>query len=238
MTLYKLSRKLGFYSIIFQGKLHETDIYYDTEARLLTGAGLLLRKKITPRRTYFSLVRISTLDNIEFREKKSFLGECDKNDNPNEFPDQIADGINKIFNNLFTVNVKDIVKHCTPYIKIDIMGNKYKVVSGTGYEVDMSFENLKIRNMRTGKKANTKNFSLKMPMNPAYEKEKEDILDTIDRYCKEMFYIKRNRFEIAEVLVKENEPENQLNDKNKEKTKKKSRKEIKAELKAKEEQNQ
>lgn len=239
MTVFKLSRKLGFYNIINMGKIKQTEIYYDTDKLLFTGAGLLLRKKITPKRTYFSLVRISTLKNIENREKKSFLGECDRNDQPSDFPDQIADGINRIFANLFTINISDIVKHCTPYIRTEITGNKYKIVSGTGYEVIMTFEDFKIKNMRTGHKAKTRNFSLEFPNNPAYEHEKQYILETIDKYCKEVFYVKRNRFEIAEVLVKDRviEEDENGNQKPQEKPKKKTRKELKEERKAQEEKN-
>lgn len=202
MTLQKLSNKLGFYSIINCGKLNNTEIIYDTDKKLLTGSGLILRKKITPQRVYFSLVRVSSMNNLATREKKSFLGECELKDQPNDFPVQIADAINKIFNNLFTINLVDVVKHCTPYIKIDITGNQYKIVSGTGYEADMTFENLAVRDMRTGRKAKVRNFSLEMESNPHYERERQQILDAVEHYCKEMVPINRNRFEIAEVAVR------------------------------------
>ncbi len=201
LTLLKLNQNLGFYNIIGQGKIKDTEIYYDTEKKLLSGAGLLLRKKITPKRTYFSLVRISGMDNIENREKKSFLGECEEGDNPSDFPEQIAEEINRIFNNLFTINVVDIVKHCSPYIRIDISGNRYKLVSGTGCEAEITFETLKIRDMRTGRKAKRRNFSIEMADDANYKKEREEILDVIDRHCKEVFFVRRNRFEIAEATV-------------------------------------
>ena len=238
-TLQKLSNKLGFYTIINEGKIRDIEIVYDTERRLLSGAGLILRKKITPKRTYFTLIRISSMNNIENREKKSFLGECERNDQPSDFPEQIANEINKVFINLFTVNLEEIVKHCTPYIKTEITGNRYRIISGTGYEVEMDFENLNVKNMRTGKKAKKRNFSLEFENNPHYEKEREDILDVVDKYCKEMFFVNRNRFEIAEVLVKEierDENETGTGDGKKVEQKKKSRKELKAERKKQEEE--
>ena len=109
-TLQKLTRKLGFYTIIFKEKIKDVETIYDTDKKLLTGAGLILRKKITPKRAYFSLIRLSTMSNIKNREKKSFLGECEPKDQPSDFPVQIADAINKVFNNLFTINLVDIVK--------------------------------------------------------------------------------------------------------------------------------
>ena len=213
-TLHKLQRSLGFYSIILDGKIAEIETVYDTDKRLLTGAGLILRKKSSPKRTYFSLVRINSVASLQNREKKSFLGECDANDQPSDFPVQIADEINRIFNNLFTVNLVDIVKHSKPYLHIDITGNRYRIISGTGYEVIMSFENLKVRDARTGRKAKKRVCSLKMELDPNYEKERMQILDAIERNCKELFLLERNHFEIAEVLVRPPVPKEQK-DKNK-----------------------
>lgn len=205
-TLKKLAHHLGFYTILFQEKIKEAEIIYDTDKKLLTGSGLIIRKKLSPKRAYFSLVRISSMNNLANREKKDFLGECEPNDQPSDFPVQIADAINKIFNNLFTINVVDIVKHCTPYIRIDVGGNRYRLLSGTGYEVSLAFENLKVRDVRSGKKAKTRIFSLKMELDPNYEKEREQILNAIERWCKELVPTQRQRFEIAEVLVKPKVP--------------------------------
>lgn len=219
-TLQKLTRNLGFYTIRFVGQLRDVETIYDTDKKLFSGAGLILRKKTTPARTYFSLVRISSISSLENREKKTFLGECEIQDQPNDFPVQIADQINKVFNNLFTVNVVDIVKHCTPYIRIDITGNRYKIVSGTGYETEISFENLKIRNARNGRKSIVRNFSIKMELNPDFERERLQILDVIDRYCKELAPLNRNRFEIAEVAVRDIDPKEKENKKDKKSKKK------------------
>jgi hypothetical protein len=201
MTLSKIARNLGFYSVIYSGKIKNIETVYDTDKNLLTGAGLLIRKRQTPQRTYFVLVRISDVKNVSTREKKAFLGECESKDQPSDFPVQIADGINNVFNNLFSINVVDIVKHCTAYIVTEITGNLYKIVSGTGYEAQMSFETLKARDVRTGKKVKLRNFSISFRLDPAYEKEREHILQVVDRYCKELVPLNLNRFEIAEVAL-------------------------------------
>lgn len=206
MTLQKLNKNLGFYNIVPMGKDVSVEIVYDTEGKLLTGAGLIIRKKTTKQRTYFSLVRLSAINELENREKKSFLGECETNDQPSDFPVQIADEINRIFNNLFTIDVVNIVKHCTPYIRTEIVGNKYKIISGTGYEAEMQFETLKVKDFRTGKKANVRNFTIEMELNPDYEKERQEILDTIEKYCKELSRLNRSRFEISQIAVKVPEP--------------------------------
>lgn len=202
-TLAKMMRNLGFYTILFDGKIKDVETVYDTDKKLLTSAGLIIRKKTTPKRTYFSLVRISSIKNSSRRERKSFLGECEIQDQPSDFPVQIADAINKVFNNLFTINLVDVVKHCTPYVRTEITGNRYKIVSGTGYEAEISFENVKAKDVRTGRKGKTRIFSIKMEEDPSYERERLHILETIEKYCKELVLVERNRFEISEVLVRE-----------------------------------
>lgn len=232
-SLSKMTRKLGFYTILFDSKIKEIETVYDTDKFLLTGAGLIIRKKITPQRTYFSLVRISSMNNIQHREKKSFLGECEPKDRPSDFPVQIAEEINKVFNNLFTINVVDIVKHCTPYLRTEVTGNQYKIISGTGYEATISFENLKVKDMRSGRKGKKRIFALKMEADPNYERERQQILDVIDKYCKELVPTDRNRFEISEVMVKppvvKQEENNQKQDDKGKKEKKKKKKKIQEE---------
>ncbi len=206
MTINKLIAKLGFYTVRYDGKIKEEEVVYDTDKKLLTGVGLMLRKKITPERAYFSLIRVNSLaDSSQVREKKSFLGECEINDAPKDFPVQIADEINNIFNNLFTINLVDIVKHCEEYIRIEIKGNRYKIISGTGYEMTCSFEDLKIRDVRTGRKGKKRIFSIKMEDDPNYEMERAHVDKIIARYCKELAPVRKNRFEIAETVVKERE---------------------------------
>lgn len=202
MTLSKLARKLNFYSIVFDSKINDTETVYDTENNLLTTTGLIIRKRRSLNRTYFSLVRLNSVKTTRNHERKEFLGECDKNDRPSDFPVQIANRINEIFGNVFTVNLVDIIKHCTPYIATEISGNKYKIICGTGYEAELSFETFKVRNFRNGKTAKLKNFSLAFELDPDHEREREEILDTIDRYCKELVLLDRNNFEISEVSVK------------------------------------
>lgn len=204
--LSKISRNIGFYSVVYSGKLKKVETIYDTDKYLLTGAGLVIRKINIPERTYFSLIRISEVSKVSSREKKYFLGECEPKDQPSDFPVQIADAIQNVYNNLFTINVVDIVKHTSAYIITEMSGNVYKIISGTGYEAEMSFETWKVKDARTGKKVKIRNFSLDFALDPAYEKEREHILWVVDRYCKELVPLNRNRFEIAEVAVRPRVP--------------------------------
>ena len=206
MTLNKLSNRLGFYSIEYVGKLNEVETVYDTPTNLLTGVGIVIRKKHTPKRTYFSLLKINSIKNARNSDRKEFLGECEPKDQPKDFPVQIADKINQAFNNLFTINLVDMIKHCSPYVINEITGNLYKIHSGTGYEAELSFETMNVKNARTGRRARVRIFSLVFPMDPNYEHEREQILHAIDIYCNELVPLNRSKFEIAEVEVKTRVP--------------------------------
>ena len=65
-----------------------------------------------------------------------------------------------------------------------------------------TFENLSIRDLRSGRKGEKRIFSLEMEDDPDYEKEREHIEAVIERYCKELVPVMKNRFEIAETLVR------------------------------------
>lgn len=225
MTLAKLSSRLGFYSIVYDGKINDLETVYDSPNNLLTGVGLVVRKRQTKERSYFSLVRINSLKNARTSDRKEFLGECEPKDQPSDFPVQIADRINEIFDNVFTINLVDVIKHCTPYVSYQITGNRYKIISGTGYQVEMSFENFNVKNNRTGKRARFRNFSIAFPMDPEFEKEREEILHVIDIYCNELAPLNRNNFEIAEVAVKTRVPKTVQNDEENNQKKKKKQKE-------------
>ena len=56
--------------------------------------------------------------------------------------------------------------------------------------------------MRTGRKGRKRICSLKMELDPNYERERQQILDSIERHCKELVEIDRNHFEISEVLIR------------------------------------
>ncbi len=205
-SLLKLSQNLGFYDIVFDEKIKDVETCYDTPTNLLTNTGLIIRKKNTPQRSYFTLIRLSDLRRVEDRERKEFLGECEPKDQPSDFPVQIADKINEVFNNLFTVNLVDIIKHTTPYIVCELSGNRYKIISGTGYEAEVCFEWMKVKNMRNGKRARLRNFSVAFSLDPNYEKEREHILWVIERYCKEFVPLTKNHLEVAEIAVRTRVP--------------------------------
>lgn len=224
MTLTKLANRLNFFSIVFDGKYNDIETVYDTANNLLTGSGLIIKKRCARDRSYFSLVRINSVKSSINHERKEFLGECDRNDQPSDFPVQIADRINEIFANVFTINLVDTIKHCSPYITTQIKGNRYKIISGTGYTAEISFETFKVKNFRNGKTAVLRNFSLAFELDPDYEKEREQILEVVDRYCKELVILERNNFEISEVAVKTRIPKENPNQKNNSGSKKKGKK--------------
>lgn len=228
-TLQKLSSRLGFYSIEYQGRFKEIETVYDTPNNLLTGSGIVIRKRQNKDRCYFSLIRINSLKNSRTSDRKEFLGECEPKDQPKNFPVQIADKINEIFNSVFTVDLVDVINHCEPYVYYEITGNKYKIISGTGYEAEMSFENFNVRNMRTGKRAKLRNFSISFPMQPEFEKERNQILEAIDIYCNELVPLDRNNFEIAEVAVRTRVPKPVQKEENGDRGNKKNKKETKEE---------
>lgn len=208
-TLKKLDSGLNFFSLSPSGKVQEIEIIYDTDNKLFTESGLIISKKIMPTRCYFRISRMNIIKGITQTESKYFLGECDMPDQPSDFPTQIADGISKILPELFAVDLVTLVKHLKPYIKIEIYGESYKLSSGNGYSATLSYETQKYTNLQYSKQRQSharKNmqkrvFSVEMPNDPQHQVELKQIIDAIEKHCKELVPYKKNRFEIAKTLL-------------------------------------
>ena len=85
-------------------------------------------------------------------------------------------------------------------------GNRYKIISGTGYEAELCFEWMKVKNFHNGKKARLRNFSIAFALDPNFEEERAHILRVVERYCKEFVPLTKNHFEVAEVAVRTRVP--------------------------------
>ncbi len=206
-TLNKLDRALNFFNLSPKSKIKETEIVYDTPNRLFTSTGLILSKKILPKRNYFRISRSNMIKDVSTTETKHFLGECELKDEPRDFPAEIAKGLNDFMPNLFAVDLLTIVSHLEPYVKIDITGESYQLSSGTGYSATLSFETHKYTNLSKQKIKNSRQnmkkriFSVEMPNDPTFIEERRQIMTAIEKNCKELVPFDRNRFEIAKALL-------------------------------------
>lgn len=199
----KLDRELKFYRILYQNKIKGLEIIYDTPNRMLSGAGIVLSKQYENNKAFFKVRRISYLP-TEFRKpsQKFFLSEVNHKDSPKDFPLQIATSINDAFSNMFTIDLVEVVKKTVPKYEIKLKGKLYSLTSGLGMKAQLVFERVIYRDCVSGKKVKHHSVTLKLPGDPSYSREAEEIQAAIERSCKELLRYNESRFEIAQRLLR------------------------------------
>lgn len=198
----KLNLNLGYFSFRPLKKMKAVEIIYDTPNNLLSSAGIILSKQFQEDKTYFKVRKISHLPSEAKKPSKKFeLAKCGSKESPKDFALQVATAINNSFSNVFTIDLSEVVKNTIPKIEVVIKGNLYQIAGGTGFAGTLLFENVTYKDIIGHKKVKRKGVTLACPVDEKFEKDKDDLLEGIDRYCKELIPYRESRFEIAERLL-------------------------------------
>ena len=208
-VLKKLDRELKFYRFEYDGKFKGNEIIYDINSNLLSNAGLVISKQMDEGKSYFKVRKISNLPTaFKSRAQKFFLGECDGNEEPKDFPIQISQAIENSFSTEFTIDLVSIVRKTMPKIQIEVKGQRYKILGGLGYEAVLFFEKTTYKDLVTNKKVKRLGVTLILPQGEEFECENAEIIEAVDHWCKELVPYQQTRFEIAKRLLSAvNKPE-------------------------------
>ena len=203
----KLNLNLGFFSFRPETKSKTIEIIYDTPNDLLSTAGIILSKQIDKDGAYFKVRKISSVATSKSRQSQKYdLAKCGIKESPKDFALQVSSAINNSFANIFTIDLAEVVKKTIPKMEIVVKGKNYQIFGGTGFQGEMIFEDVLYRDIITHKKAKRKGVTVIFTNDPRYEKDRTDVLEGIERYCKELIPYKETRFEIAKrILTKRDE---------------------------------
>lgn len=198
----KLEAHMPFYRFIFQKKIKSRELVFDTPTNLLESAGLVLSKIYDDGRYYFVLTKVSYLPS-KFKKPSIvlFKAECAANDMPSMYPVKLAGVIGDSNPSVFTVDLVEVIKVVVPKIEIDVVGDKYAIASGSGYKAELLFENVKYKDLFTGRKFKHKNAAFVLSGKEEDAKSNNEIKGTVLRYCKELFPYDETRFEIARRVL-------------------------------------
>lgn len=198
----KLNLNLGYYSFRPSKNFKAVEIIYDTPNNLLSSAGIVLSKQFLENRTFFKVRKISHLPTESKKPSKKFeLAKCGSKESPKDFALQVATAINNSFSNIFTIDLSEVVKNTIPKIEITIKGHLYEIAGGTGFSGTFLFENVIYKDLIGHKKVKRKGVTLACPVDDRFERDKENLIEGIERYCKELIPYHESRFEIAQRLL-------------------------------------
>ena len=115
----KLNFHLSFYSFRPFQKSKKLEIFYDTETNLLSSAGIVLSKVIRDKASFIQISKINYISsNANKASKKVKITDCQPKQTPRDFAFQIATAITNMYENIFTIDLTEVLKKVSPFIQV------------------------------------------------------------------------------------------------------------------------
>ena len=176
------------------------DYYYDNDAKLLEENVLLLRKRVFGqtaelkiKRRYFDPQYFYT-DNLRSHEREKEIPAKDPLSKHFFF---LNNALNSMFSNALKFDPDKLFEQTKVNLIIKIDQETRKLFGYGGLKIEISHEKLNIVNKLTKRKAYTEIIQLKLLSGEDTLPLFEDFITRIERHCKEIFYTKDSKHEIA-----------------------------------------
>ena len=198
-----LERELQTYNFIGEGGYVLSEIYLDSPNNLLASAGIILCKVIVGNKAYFRVEREDFLFGKKLMdEKKVYVHPIKASDTVEDHSFFILDGITSLFTTKFNIDFDNILKTVVPKIEVTTKVAVFKILSGTGFKGVMSFEEVKIRNNFTKRRAEVYLMTVEQASSMLTTEGFDNFIQKLEKYCKEVTPTTDSSFQIAERLTK------------------------------------
>lgn len=197
-NILDLDLGLTRYSFNGMGRNVTVEVFFDTPNNLLASAGIILSKVIEGNAAYFKVER------EEFIKRKTLLTEKKVFIQPAGIKDQISDhalflidGITSLFSTTFNIDLENVLKSSLPKIEIETKADVFKVLSGTMFKGVMHFENVKVKNFFSKKRAELNLLKVEHEAPASSFNEFNEFVGLLEKYCKEITPTDDSKFQIA-----------------------------------------
>lgn len=181
------------------------DYYYDSPGGILEQNELLLRRRVEKRkaqlkikRRYFSEEYMYS-DSLRAHEREK---EIDAHDPLSKHYFFLNNALNSMFSNNLQFDPDKLFEQMKVIMVLDIKQESRKLFGYGGLKVEIRHENIKIENKKTGRKNRTEQIQLRLLSGEDTFHVFEDFITRIEKRCKEIFYTKDSKFEIAYRMTK------------------------------------
>lgn len=181
------------------------DYYYDSPNGILEQNELLLRKRVTRgaaelkiKRRYFSEEYMYS-DSLREHEREKEVGAHDSLSKHYFF---LNNALNSMFSNNLQFDPDKLFEQMRVIMVLNIKEESRKLFGYGGLKVEVRHEEIKIENKKTGRKNKTEQIQLRLLSNDDTLPVFEDFIARIEKRCKEIFYTKDSKFEIAYRMTK------------------------------------
>ena len=198
--LIKLLETMTTYTMDLPIHSRLTDYYYDNEANLLEKNELLLRRRVWRnkaelkiKRRYFAPEYFYS-DNLRSHEREREIG---INDPLSKHYFFLNNALNSMFSNNLQFDPDKLFEQMRVIMVIKIEQETRKLFGYGGLKVEVRREKLKIENRQTRRKNKTELIQFKLLSSDDTLPIFDDFIKRVERHCKEIFYTKDSKFEIA-----------------------------------------
>lgn len=200
-----LDKEIAAYSFYPEERDSIIEIYLDAPNNLLASAGIILSKVIESNKAYFRIEREeyqpSTRKSLLAREKKVFIHPIGIKDRVRDHSLFLIDGITSMFTTKFHIDFENILKTVEVKMEIETRRSIFKVFSGKGFKGEMDFEEVRIKNNSTHRKAELYMMMIKQTSSKMILDDFNDFTGRIEKYCKEAIPIDDSKYQIAQRLT-------------------------------------
>lgn len=198
--LIKLVSTMTTYTLDSPTRKRLTDYYYDNENRLLDENELLLRRRVCGlqaelkiKRKYFNPDYFYT-DNLRSHEREKLIGANDPLERHYFF---LNNALNSMFSNNLQFDPDKLFEQVKVNLIIKVEQENRKLFGYGGLKIEIRQEKMKIVNKLTKRKNNAEIIQFKLLSAEDTLPLFEDFITRIERHCKEIFYTKDSKHEIA-----------------------------------------
>ena len=203
--LIKLLHTMTTYTMDAPEKSKIVDYYYDTSSGILEQNELLLRKRVTGRsaelkikRRYFSEEHMYS-DSLREHEREKEISPRDSLSKHYFF---LNNALNSMFSNNLQFDPDKLFEQMRVIMVLDIKQESRKLYGYGGLKVEVRHEAIKIENRKTGRKNKTELIQFRLLSNEETLPIFDDFISRVEKHCKEIFYTKDSKFEIAYRMTK------------------------------------
>lgn len=198
-----LEKKLSLHRFTFVKQYRMSEIFYDTPNDLLSKAGIVVSKTITPEKSFFKVERQSvSLKRLSRLKETIFVHEIGARDTVKDHAFFLVDGIKSLFTTQFTIDLENVIKNLRPIITIDSGMEEWSVISGGGFKCKIFYKSSKISNLETKRKNQFKSMKLELDCAETYLSSFDYLVEQIDKYCKDFVEDNESLFDYCLRLTK------------------------------------
>ncbi len=198
-------RKLGRYTIGKPKKSTILDFYFDSKNRLLDQNNLVLRKRVLGNKSILKLKRRFNIPQLFYSDsirKNEREKEVPTSDPLSKYLFFFNNALNSMYSSTLKFDPDNIFKNLEVILTIKIKQTSYTVLGIGGFKAEIRHQILIFKNYITKRKNSSELIEIKMTSQDSTLQMFEDFIKRIEKHCKEIFYTKDNKYDLATRLTK------------------------------------